>query len=1099
MRDDIDFRAAQVVLLRAAVLPLPGGTEGAVSDPGSAAGAGLRAWTARLAADPSFMAAVALASPSLADDVRKVLDGAELKEKRLRRVAVSLAKYHLRMTHRPTPFGLFAGVALAEFGPRPALELGSAHRSRSRPDAGWLEHVLELLHTTPGVLERTRLIANDLRTVRDGRLVLTDSHDATGTRRLLHSVRLTAVVSSALERAAEPVTWSDLVGSLLERFPEAPDNAVERCVGQLVRARFLLSDLTPPPDCPDPLAHLDRRLDGFAHPLADALREIRTELAALDAAPVADKRPALAAAVARMRALHPAEDLVQSDLALDARAVLPQEVAREAERAATALWRTSLIAPGSPHLRDYHLRFLERYGTERAVPVLELLDEARGLGLPESYRRREGAAPEPHPQTARRDRLLGELFLRATGRQAVGRQAVGRHGAGRHGAGTDPSAPGSVPEVRLDEEDLRALAPSAPRRPPASLELGVELLADSWEALCAGDFRLLLGMNPGSPMAGTTFGRFAHVLGERAPDLREFAVREKEAATGFAGAAGAERLVSVAYRPRVVRSTNVAAVPQWLPLRVPLDVGPAATPGTGDVRIADLAVHADLARLRLVNTATGQPVRPVSYSMLNPATGHLPHTARFLLELGQEGQEWCIPWNWGAWSAAPVQPRVTYGRTVLAPAQWLLDRQLLDAAALRDGGWPREVARWRQRWSVPRHVMLTRADNRITVDLDDPLHLIVFQDEARKGTGLLVRERVEGPRASRWLSGTAGAHAGELVIPLFASRAGGPEAGGAVETAAADVVRPARRGSGPSVHVPGGEWLYAKLYVPEAQQAQVLGRHLGRLTGTELMTAAGVDSWFFLRYADPDPHLRLRFHGKPGPLWGVLLPALRQWTHELRDAGLAGNLVLDTYDPETERYGGAAAIGHAERVFHADSAVVLHRLGRPPAVGDRLPEQVGAALGILGLLTRLGTAHEALAWLGNDALLARRSEVPREHKQLVAGLLDASGRPVPERLAQGPDVEPTGLWAGRGSALDALREVLESAEAAPVDTTRARASGAEPGADTADGAGRRSVALSLAHMHCNRVFGPQRETETLAHVTAREGLALALSRRRHGV
>jgi hypothetical protein len=41
------------------------------------------------------------------------------------------------------------------------------------------------------------------------------------------------------------------------------------------------------------------------------------------------------------------------------------------------------------------------------------------------------------------------------------------------------------------------------------------------------------------------------------------------------------------------------------------------------------------------------------------------------------------------------------------------------------------------------------------------------------------------------------------------------------------------------------------------------------------------------------------------------------------------------------------------------------------------------------------------------------------------------------------------------------------------------------------------IALSLAHMHCNRLLGPRPELERTAQVTAREALALWLGRRRN--
>ncbi|MER7517996.1 lantibiotic dehydratase [Streptomyces sp. NPDC126499] len=1141
MTDSEIFEAAGTVLLRAAARPLPpavgaapasgaGGTapvSGAVVGAPSVSGAGgapsasgavdlaseeaLRAEVVRLTADPVFLAAVRLASPSLADEAEKTRAGAPVKRRRLLRTVVSLTKYHLRTTFRATPFGHFAGVALARTGTDAVREVGNAHRSASRPDAAWLYGLLaDEVVTAPGLREHAALTANPLRTVRDGRVVLVDHHDPSGKRQLAHSVRSSAVVAHVLERAAEPVAWAELVAGLAERFPAAPVATVERTVEQLVRSGFLLSDLMPPPDHTAPLDHVLDRLAGADHPLPRALAAIRDGLTALDTAPPDGRGPALAEVTARMRELREADDLVQSDLRLDARLVLPAEVAREAERAAAALWRTTATRPGMPHLRAYHLAFLERYGTERAVPLLELLDEARGLGLPESYRSGAGPDGTPAEPTApsedgrRRDRLLGELLLAAL---------------------RSPAGSGNgIAEIVLDDTTLDALG--ARRRPadgtaaeravPASLELGAELAADSWEALLAGDFHLILGANPGSPRAGATFGRFAPVLSDDGAELGAIVARAEgtggRAQAGAEGPAGraveltagavaedpagapvpapavpqapafppapavpqalavppapaavppalavppaptGELVATVAYRPRVARSANVATVPPLLPYRIPLGVPASAALGdVTDLRPEDLAVHADLNRMWLVHTPTGRTVRPVSHSMLNPASGHLPYVARFLLDLGYEGHDWCAPWNWGSWAAAPALPRVRLGRTVLAPARWLPDSALQDAAARTDGtdpGWRDAVAAWRLRLGVPPYVLLGRADNRVTVDLDDPRHLLVLHDEVKRPQGLAITEWYGGPQGTGWFAGPDGPHACELVVPLFARR---PRA------EAAPTARPvaAPTPAGRRAVLPGGEWLYAKLYVPDSLQDLVLSRHVSRLVDSDAVRAAGPDGWFFLRYADPDPHLRLRFQGKPETLWPVLLPAVREWAEELRDAGLTSRLVLDTYDPEIERYGGPAALGHAERVFHADSAAVLAQLAGD---GGGLPVVARAALGILDLLTGLGGPEQALDWLGDPRFLARRAEVARATKETVADLFTGA-----------PD-SPT--RAARAETLTALRGALAPSHRAP-------------------------VALSLAHMHCNRLLGPRREEEVLAHVTAREGLALALSRKRH--
>lgn len=994
----------------------------------------MRERVAELASIPEFMTAVHLASPSLAADVLRVVEGQTVRRKVLRRVTVSLTKYHLRMTQRPTPFGMFAGVALADLGRRPWLSIGGEHRSVSRPDAEWLHEVLTSILTVRPVLRRTRLLANNLHTVRDGRLVLVDFHSGSG-QEFAPSVRYTSVVRAVLRAAREPAAWPHVLKAVRDQFPQATEEAVERCLEQLVGSHFLLTDLAPPPDCGDPLGYLLDRLDGLDHPIVGELRGVQEALDALDAEEEPGARhTALLAARARMRALGSVEHPLQCDLLFDARVTLPPEVGDEVAGVADALWRLAPEHPGNERMRAYHGRFLERYGTDRTVPVLEVLDEVRGLGLP---RAEESGTPAPGAAAAtRRDRLLGELLCDAMRR------------------GTQ--------EIVLDDAAVRRLSADGRGRVPRSADIGAEVVAASWEELCAGDFRLVLGLSPVSSMAGAAFGRFMSVLGAPAEARVQELVDSAEAMDDTG-----EPAAMVAFRPSVVRSANVTTVPQWLPHRIPLGVGPAATRAAQDVSLERLGVRATLDRLELVWTATGQRVRPVTYSMINPQSGHVPNVARFLIELGRQEERSIGGWSWGRWSTAPALPRVRYGQSILCPAHWAPDEELSAASSACDASqWAAHVDRWRERWGVPRHVLLGKGDIRIAVDFDDPLHLLVLRGELRSGSGLVVIERFGGAPGNDWFRGQGGSHACEFVFPVLRSghqakkdsRGRAPQE----QREAAPAAAPAPHGV--SRHLPGGEWLYAKLYVPERHQLAVLTRHLPQLiAGTSGPLA---DTWFFIRYADPEPHLRLRFHGKPKALWGELLPELRSWAAELGDAGLLSRLTLDTYEPEVHRYGGAEAIVRVERVFHADSLAVLRQL---TPVEDQLtdfPDVSQAALGVLDILTHLcGTTSEVLHQLGGAPIMALRGRVGRPEKQSLSRLLDEHGRARTSVVGE--------CWQKRRAALLDVRDLLRKAQ----------------GGD---------IGMGLAHMHCNRLLGVDREREMLVYATARESLALRLDRMRHG-
>ena len=302
---------------------------------------------------------------------------------------------------------------------------------------------------------------------------------------------------------------------------------------ELVRVGLLLTDLEPPPGCADPLGYLLDRDGVLGHPFAERLQGIRRGLRQADAAPP-ERRPGLRrTVVADMTDLQHAQTPVQIDLRIGVTGELPRSIGVEAARVATLLWRLDRTAAPA-WLAEYHLRFVERYGTDRAVGLTDLLDDTRGPGLPDFGR------DDPPPAETGADprwRWLGELL----------------------------AVPGRPGEIELDDQVLDRFPGAAPSTVPPSMELCVEVVAGSWDDLSAGRFQLVVGENLGSALAGTTVARFAHLM----PELDEELTRLAVDGAPHDGAVPAQ----VAFRPRSPRAANIASVPQRLPLRIPLGVG----------------------------------------------------------------------------------------------------------------------------------------------------------------------------------------------------------------------------------------------------------------------------------------------------------------------------------------------------------------------------------------------------------------------------------------------------------------------------------------------------------------------------------------------
>ncbi|MER7757993.1 lantibiotic dehydratase [Kitasatospora sp. NPDC097643] len=1021
--------------------------------------------------------ALEISSPSLADQLDQLdqldqsdqLDRlAQVSPADRRRAAEALGRYRLRMATRPTPFGLMAAVAPARFDTRAKVRWDGAERRAFRPDLGWLLPLLERLRTDPAVLPGLRLAVDQQAALRGDRLVLpylperpAGAHAGTRTRTdgeaqpvAERTVRATAVVRAAVRAAAQPVGHAELLAELAAGFPQAPAEAIAALVRTLVAQGFLHTDLTPPPDSTDLLGHvLDRLPEG--HPVRDELTAVRELLAQAAALPRGQATDLLRRARARMTHLVPADRPLHADLALDAEVALPHQVRTELERTAEVLWRLSPPDTAPEHLRAYHAEFVERYGTDSPVPLTDLLDPDTGLGPPAGYRRPVGGRGAANPQPARprtdadaaRDRLLAELAAGAL-------------------ADREPGAP--LPEVVLDDELLERLTPpgedDGSDTPPASLELYAEIAADSLDALDSGEFRLVLSPTAGSDRAGATFGRFAGLLGGTGAGADAGAWLAE--AAGHCGPDGDDVLdAHLEFTPYRPRHANIALTPRWLAHRVVVSAfadpaGPAALP------LDDLVVLADTRRLAVYSRSLGRKVRATAHHALNLRTG-APNAARFLQETALTGQRPWQPWDWGAAAGAPALPRVRRGRVVLAPAAWRLTAPVPPATAPYDQ-WADGLARWRRRWGVPAAVRLVSGDQRISLDLDNPWHLRLLHGQARTDTPTVLQEDLAPAGEGGWLHGPDGARTTELVVPL---RRRTPQ-----PSATPPVRRPLPAPHPRTAEPPGGPWLFARLAAAEARHDEILADHLPRLLA-DLPDA--VDRWFFIRYRDPAPHLRLRFHGTPPALAADLLPALHDWTLDLRRAGLAADLRLETYTPETDRYGGPHVLADAERVFHADSLTALAtlRLSRTARGGGPprdLLAAVNAAATAQAFLAGLGTVSPSVgAWL---AAVYPKSEQHhqafRTHRAAALRAIGPDGPTTPTGALLPDDPALTAAWEQRATQLAHYAARLD-----------------RPAADTA--------LASLLHMGHNRLIGIDREAERRTYALARGATEAHRTRHAH--
>ncbi|MDJ0466233.1 lantibiotic dehydratase [Streptomyces sp. H27-C3] len=955
-------------------------------------------------ADPVFREALLLASPSLFEAAERLVQGEARTTREARRTLLSLLRYHLRIASRAVPFGLFAGVALVSEGPT-AVSVGSKHRKGVRPDASWLRNVLAAMETDPAITAGLRARINPLSVVRGERLILPQQGDQGRT-----SIRYTPTVATALAEAKSPIALTDLAERIHNAFPQKSHELSERLVHSLVTHGFLVTDLHPPMRVDSPLDQALQRLERAAPQsvAARALTSLRETMAEYAAAEVGRDPQRPRDIVRHMRQFHDSAHPLHVDVAVDASITLPRAVSNEVGIAAGALWGITPHAEWFPGLDAYLERFLERYGTTQLVPLTELLDPERGLGPVVTG---DGTA-RPARSTPLRDRALAELAANAV----------------RDG----------LPEVLLDRERLRQLAVPGKGSPPPTMDVTATLQAASPQAVDAGDFHVVLGT--GTRQAGALKGRFTHLLG--APVAAHC---RQEAQRSDPGAPHAVR-VALDFHPRTPRGGNLTRTgADTMPT---VHIGSFHDQALDQLGLDEIYIGAHKDRLYAYSASLGREVLPAQLDMLNDER-ELP-AVRLLQAICGVGRTAFHGWSWGPVADLPRLPRVRYGRAIVCPARW--NSAFLSPTADTWEEWCTQVDAWRAAWSVPEHVSVGAGDRRLTLDLRKAMHLRLLREELRRNPNSTIHEATSIKHdASCWLDHPT--HACELVFSLHSS-AHAPSRTHHRSYPPLD--------TGSRSYPLGSEWLSAKLYASSARHDEILTRRLSPLL-RELPES--MDRWFFLRYADPDPHLRLRFHAQPDVLTREVLPAIGAWAAGLRGQGLARALVVDEYCPETARYGGPDVIEAAERAFHADSMAVLQQLRVLSDPDCPFDTTVLSCLNYLDLARAFtGDGH------GDGDVLLSLSATARPHpdrpalrrsRALVTPLADDADNwsalrqtPGGERVFQS--------WRDRVPAISAYGRALRSSGLIDESTLH-------------------SVLRSLTHMHHNRLAsGIDNEATSLA-------------------
>ncbi|HXT71690.1 MAG TPA: lantibiotic dehydratase [Vicinamibacterales bacterium] len=868
---------------------------------GSAPGIGSsgqgRPWTERLRAvygNPVLQEAILLGSAAL----HAALSDWAACAGEDRKTELSLYRYLARMAGRPTPFGLFAGCSFGRISPTTCLEIGdiTGYRRSSSLDNGYLFTLCDRLARDPALRATLPYRPNSSLYEGAGQWRYVQARAAPGgVRHTLMIVDSDEYLSVVLNAAEPGATRSQLTDAIVNFSPEAGIEKDEASgyVDELIARQVLVGPLSPLVTGESALADLARtlRTSGGAAAVVTVLDGVREALDQADRQPLtepAEYQKVRSALKSLGEAPEPA-GLFQVDLIKPApKLALGEKDAAQIGEAVALLHQ--LTPRPLDSLRTFKEAFRTRYD-HREVPLVEVFDDEIGIVVEGFSSQRQltplvvglpvgGAADGASSRTwSPRDEYLLKRVREVEGDAGV--------------------------EVVLTPQDIESLSVPSPSPLPDALAATVTVGASGGESTfvlrCAG-----------GPSGAGMFGRFCRAMPELEGALRRHIAHEESFRSDAEFAEIVHlpegRLANVIARP-VLRSHEISYL------------GRSGAHQSAQLTVTDLLVSIRDDRVILRSRRLNREVVPRLSNAHNFRRG-LP-IYRFLCSLQSQGVSPWLVWNWGGLETLDFLPRVRHGNVVFERARWLLGKPLL--LRLFQGGQSRERTafdEWRLSAKMPRWVLAAEGDNELPLDCASELAFETLKQLAAKRSPLKLVEMFPSPDML-CLSGPEGTFSHELIIPFVkpSPQVSTPPSRESIPYAVPSTTFVRR-------FAPGSSWTYIQLFAGPAGLDRLLTTQVKQFLDDP---DVGRDSpWFFVRYSEPQWHLRLRIQHPEPDLGTSVLAAVDRAFRDVLASGLCSRIGLDTYEREVERYGGEKGIVLAEDFFWRDSQTAIEVLKTLP-------------------------------------------------------------------------------------------------------------------------------------------------------------------------
>jgi hypothetical protein len=657
----------------------------------------------------TFAEALYLASPVLFQEAINWKDGKVSDPKKLQKIPISIGKYYTRMCSRCTPFGLFAGCGVVEWGDKTSIELADETSRKTRLDMHFAGALAQKLADIPEIKFSLRFLPNS------------------SIYRVGEEIRYIeySYVEGQRKHQISAINWSEYIqlvldlckfgNTILEIIPKLIDDDISEedaieFVEQLIDSQLLVSELEPAITGEEFTTQIKNTLSNHSH-ILELLTKIEHHLAIIDTTSF-HKISVYQAVIETIKAFEiPFEEgkLFQTDLVKKFNKNTLNTDYQKVFKEIHDLFNKITLNPVNQKLKEFKTNYFERYET-RELPILLALDTEVGIGYGNLGKSKNTPItdglnlPEIENKVLNFSQNIFQQFLFNQWLKAYKTDAY---------------------QVELKMEDLQKFAVNNAQTAPSS----------SIMFRHTGDENYPIYLEAISGSSGANLlGRFAHT-DEQIFEIIQTITKQEQANNPdiiFA---------EIVHLPEN-RLGNILLHPPFREYEIPY-LAKSSLPIENQIPLEDLYVSVDLQMDKVIlrSKRLNKEVIPRLSNAHNFSQNSLP-LYNFLCDLQTQNLHSNFDLGWSNIAPQTVfSPRLIYKNVILSLATWHFKKEdFVELLSTKSVDLLDKIQKFKLQWSLPKRFVLVDYDNELLVNIENLLSIQIWIDSIKNREKIEIKE-----------------------------------------------------------------------------------------------------------------------------------------------------------------------------------------------------------------------------------------------------------------------------------------------------------------------------------------------------------------------